>query len=300
MKKLIFALLVPILASLGVAQGQPKARFPRVTPPPFLATIEAEAEWMALNYWSAYDFTNPEQRYSLEANRQGFLGFISTLYATNPTTSIEAVEAMMERAAVSEEGYWYFLDMAETVLYDPNSPLRNDLLWEPFLRHATGPHSALDADSQVRYKSLLTIVARNQQGTQATDFVYTLASGTQGRMHNIKSPLLLLFFYNPDCSECAYAKGRLEATGILAELHSRGVLKVLAIYPDDDLTAWRNHLPKHPGWWISAYDKGGRITQSDLYDLKAIPTFYLLGEQKQVMMKDPTLDDLIEVLAGYL
>jgi hypothetical protein len=71
---------------------------------------------------------------------------------------------------------------------------------------------------------------------------------------------------------------------------------VLVIYPDKDLEAWREHLGDYPSSWINAYDKGGVITEQNLYDLKAIPALYLLNKDKIVMAKDCTDVEYIEHL----
>ena len=298
MKRLFFSLLLTLALAFGGLRAQTRGNFPYVAVPSYIATEDAVAEWLALHWWDAYDFSAAEVKYHAGANRRGFVEFINTLYATTPTLSERAIGEMMRKAAVSEEGYWYFLEMAEEVLYDPSSPMRNDLIWEWFVRHAVGSGSPLDEFSRERYIFLLEIVSRNQQGTVATDFVYTLADGSQGRLHNIRAPFTLIWFYNPGCSECARTKAQIDATGYLTTLHERGLIEVLALHPDGDLTEWRRRLPENPSWWISAYDKGERIHKSNLYDLKAIPTIYLLDAQKRVIMKDPTVEDLIGVLGS--
>ena len=202
MKRYIFAYLLTLVVLCGGVNAQPREGFPYPIAPSMIGEGRALAEWYALHFWDRYDFSEAEQRYAPEENKQGFLAFINGLYATSPEYSEKAIGEMMRRAAVSEDGYWYFLEMAEVVLYDPSSPMRNDLLWEMFLRCAVGKSSPLDEDSRVRYRSMLKLVSRNQQGSVATDFVYTLADGSQGRLHNIKSPFTLIFFYNPGCSEC--------------------------------------------------------------------------------------------------
>ena len=135
----------------------------------------------------------------------------------------------------------------------------------------------------------------------ATDFTYTTQSGTQGRMHQIKSEILLLYFYNPGCADCRRVKDMLVASEAVDVLHKAGRLKVLAIYPDKEVGEWRQRLSENPSWWISAYDKGSLINSQELYDLKAIPTIYLLDSQKRVLLKDPTPENLnraIAMLAG--
>lgn len=296
MRRLFSALVALLVLAPSTLRGEQQGRFPYVAVPMYIGSEEEAAEWSALHFWDSYDFALAESGYSKEANQQGFFTFVRVLYDVPIALWGEAVESMMNRAAASLDGYWYFLEFAELVLYDPSSPWRNDLLWEPFLRHAVGARSPLDAASRERYVSLLKLVARNQRGTVATDFTYTLPDGRTGRIHNIKSPFTLLFFYNPGCSECAHTKEVFRQTGILDELHRRGMLKVLALYPDGEVGEWRKSVGENPEWWITAYDRGMVINTKELYDLKAIPTLYLLDDQKRVMLKDPTIEELLALL----
>ena len=61
-----------------------------------------------------------------------------------------------------------------------------------------------------------------------------------------------------------------------------GRLEVLALYPDEDLTAWRAHAPQVPSSWINAYDKGCVVREKSLSDLHAVPALYLLDSRKRV------------------
>ena len=296
MKRLFFAIVVLIVFSPLALRGQQVSRFPYVAVPMYIGSDSEAAEWSALHFWDSYDFARAESGYAEEVNRQGFMSFVRVLYEVPVAMWAKAVDAMMSGAAVNEEGYWLFLEVAETVLYDPSSPWRNDLLWERFLRHAVGSRSPLDAPSRERYISMLKLVERNQRGSVAADFAYTLADGRTGRLHKINAPFTLLFFYNPGCSECVHTKEVLHSTGLLDGLRSRGVLKVLALYPDGEVDEWRKSVGENPEWWITAHDKGMVINTQELYDLKAIPTLYLLDSQKRVVLKDPTLEELIGLL----
>ena len=55
-------------------------------------------------------------------------------------------------------------------------------------------------------------------------------------------------------------------------------------------------LFRSPAQWINAYDAQQVIRNEELYDLKAIPTLYLLGKNRVVELKDVTYPEL----AAYL
>lgn len=71
------------------------------------------------------------------------------------------------------------------------------------------------------------------------------------------------------------------------------MLTVLSIYPDANVDEWRKALPTLPQkHWINSYDDGEHIINKRLYDLKAIPTLYLLDKDKKVVLKDVTLREI--------
>ena len=43
---------------------------------------------------------------------------------------------------------------------------------------------------------------------------------------------------------------------------------------------------------INAYDAGQKITERQLYDLKAMPTLYLLDKDKRVILKDAPVEQI--------
>jgi hypothetical protein len=70
----------------------------------------------------------------------------------------------------------------------------------------------------------------------------------------------------------------------------RTMLTILTVYPDEDLDEWLAHLPKMPANWVHGYDKGMKISREKLYDIRAIPTIFLLDKDKKVILKDVSVD----------
>ena len=95
---------------------------------------------------------------------------------------------------------------------------------------------------------------------------------------------------------CRDVKEQILSSPMLQELIERKQLRVLVLYPDADLSAWREHLSDYPASWINAYDAEQRIDKERLYDLKAIPALYLLDSETRVLAKDCTDVEYIENL----
>lgn len=301
MKKTIITLLLSLFVAPSVAFAQTTEPFPEITVPAIYTDQASYVAYYISHYWDRYDFAAYDKKYTEETTGQAFANFAyllqmqSGIGAATPEAQ-SAVKAMLTRAAVSEDAYWHFLDLCEHYFYEPNSPMRNDEFFIPAIAHALSTKSPLDEDSKSRYRTLKKTVERNRPGTVATDFVYTTAGGSQGRMRQIKSDILILYFYNPGCADCRRVKDMLVESEAVNRLHKEGRLKVLAVYPDEDLTEWKKYLAENPKWWISSYDKGAVVQSRNLYDLKAIPTLYLLDKDKNVVLKDPTPENLIGLL----
>ena len=130
------------------------------------------------------------------------------------------------------------------------------------------------------------MVQKNRVGHKATDFPYTTQAGEEGRLYQLQSRYILLFFHDPDCEECQYVKKHLENQH--AHFVQKGVL-VVAVYIDDEVEAWQK--AHYPSAWLSVYTP--EIDKQDLYDIKALPTLYLLDTQKRVVLKDAQIDKVV-------
>lgn len=201
---------------------------------------------------------------------------------------------MLNKAKPHATMYNHFAWLYEKYLYDPNSPFRNDELYIPVVRHLV-ELGELPMGKQEVYSFQLEMILKNRVGTTATNFEYTLANGEKRMMHALQSNYLILFFTNPDCPSCEETTNGLVYSKALQGIFALNnptskMLTVLSIYPDASIDAWRKALPSLPQkHWVNSYDDGEVIYNKHLYDIKAIPTLYLLDKNKKVILKDTTL-----------
>ena len=56
---------------------------------------------------------------------------------------------------------------------------------------------------------------------------------------------------------------------------------------------WLDYLPNYPADWLCGYDPDQVLKSDTVYWLRAIPSLYLLDEEKRVLLKDATLEQLL-------
>ena len=262
----------------------PLKNFERVMPPALLTDPAERAGYIITHYWTHFNFSDTMYCHA-PITEQALWEFFSLFqYATYKKTT-EGIKKLLDAAEVEVVMYNYFIKMAEQWLYDPNSPMRNDEYYIPFVEHVVASSKVAD-EHKIRYQYLQQVLYRNRPGSKAEDVIYTTASGSTGRLYNISASYVLLMFYNPDCKECKQTTAQLKSATAISAAVTSGKLKVLAVYPDEKIDIWRNHINDIPESWINGYDKTQAVRNNQTYDLKAIPMLYLLDKDKKVVLKD--------------
>ena len=290
MKKVAIAILLVTLC-LSCSPKQEKAdsaksyHFCYVQPPINIAA-EHHADYIRDHYWDNFDFA--DTLYTTKADTVEMLKAYATFVSkfVGPTNQ-EPIRKLMERASVSKKMFDYFAMLAEKILHDPNSPLRSDELYIAVLEaQIASPH--YDKYEKMAPEYDLRIVSQNRIGHKANDFDYTTKSGATKSLYALKKDFVIVYINNPGCAMCRDITEALKRSQIISDLQRNGRLKILAIYPDENLDEWHKHYADIPSSWINGYDKWRRIERENLYNTNAIPALYLLDKNKMVLVKDST------------
>ena len=245
--------------------------------------IAAQVLLPQYSVWEGFAFDDKQSVESRGAEER-FARFLLSLEQQTPTQQAEQIGNLLAKAEQYNTTARFLL-LADKYLHDPNSPYRNDERYLLFLQYAA-THQLADYTTNPRYQKHYTMVQKNRVGHKATDFPYTTQAGEKGRLYQLQSRYILLFFHDPDCDECQYVKQQLENQH--THFAQKGV-QVVAVYIDDEVEAWRK--AHYPSAWLSVY--APEIDRQDLYDIKALPTLYLLDTQKRVVLKDAQIDKVV-------
>ena len=260
-----------------------------------LNTPELRADYLVRHYWENINFADTNYVHHPEITEQAWVDYIDLMKLVPAKTADNALKELFAQAEKEKKCYRYLMDMADKYLYDPNSPLRNEELYISVL-DALIASPVLDDTEKIRPQARRELAQKNRVGTQAIDFTYTLASGAQGTLHALKAPYTLLFINNPGCHACAETIEALKQAPTINHLIAKKELKLLSFYPDEELDEWKKHLSDYPSEWLNSYDAKQMVQEKGIYDLKAIPTLYLLDKNKTVLLKDATAEEIEKYL----
>lgn len=272
----------------------PKLNIPQ--PPMMLTDDSLRLDFLATHYWDNLDWSDTRWIADTAALEGTFTPWAQLLALLPEAEAIPLTGGLISRGDSFPQMQLRLLDVAEYFWHHPNSPFRNEDLFIPVLEAIV---DAPDIDSlyKLRPRAQLTSALKNRPGMRAADLAYTLSSGATGRLSDIRAEYTLLMFYNPGCAECARVEEYILHSEVFGPLTASGRMKVLAIYPDEDAAAWREHLPRMPQGWTVGHapmERGGTAA----YDLPGIPALYLLDRNKKVLAKDRPAEAIEAQLAG--
>lgn len=315
MKRITGILLaVLLMASCGSrtakSPAQPARRaFPEVEIPAMITGSEDRVNYLVNHQWDK--FTDTSAVYfcdSLTVNGvalqelEGQMGLFSTLLQNVP---IQTAKGAVARLFARAEAYGkrhpesnLFPQMAELAnkyLYDPNSPVRCEDLYGVYAAQLAQSELVEDA-YRPKYRYDAQMCARNPIGSVATDFPFTDARGQVHTLHGIRADYTLLIFGNPGCSACKEIVENMEAMPAAVKAIASGRLKVVDIFIDPEIDDWKAQVGSFPKDWICGFDHRLAITNDRIYNVRGIPSLYLLDGDKKVLLKDAPQENVMAFL----
>ena len=252
-------------------------------------------------FWDTYDFTDTIRLSSSATTERMLVDYLSQLSELTQERACENIRRLVLKTKVNKVVNRWFLQRLEHHLYEPDSSLRNDSYYISVLEEVlTSGH--LDGMMRIRPLYQLKMLKKNRIGIKAADFTFILSTGEFQKLWDISAKYTLLLFYDPDCIYCRQSMMELSESSVINSFlqHSGLSLSQLAlvtICTEGEMDAWKEYQQSLPSVWINGYDVRKVLTEKELYFLRSLPSIYLLGEDKQVLLKEPSS---IGEVTGYL
>ena len=181
-----------------------------------------------------------------------------------------------------------YASQAQKLLYPPYSTLNKRIAYRLLLERLL--QSGGDDVALLRYRYMYESLCRNNEGDEATDFVYYDADGNEHTLQSHRGQKTLIIFNDPECEECAALRRHIANKQELQGMPIDEATTVLVIYPDEPTDTWREAVSHYPESWIVGYSED----VSDVYDLRTLPSTYMLDENHHIVLRDAHMYITIE------
>lgn len=286
--------------------------FPMVEVPAMLEDPAERFRYAAERFWDA--FTDTTRLYTCDSltvngvprdDVEYQMGMFATLLQqVDPAPSVRAMARLYDRIDrfarkyPSSNVFDVLAELTRKYFYDPNSPLRDEQLYLPFVQRL-GESDLVDSGLRTGYAWEARMCALNLPGTPAADFSFIDTEGRLRTLYGIKADRMLLIFGNPGCAACVDLMEQMTSDPDICALIQAGSLKVVDVYIDEEIDDWKAHKAEYPSVWINGYDHLGRIRGDLIYNVRAIPSLYLLDRNKVVLAKDAPVERVLEALSSH-
>lgn len=135
-------------------------------------------------------------------------------------------------------------------------------------------------------------------GMKAPNMIMLDSNNRPVSMYDINAKYLVLFFWDPDCGHCEQEIPRLKA--FYDQNKEKYGLEIFAVCSDTSLVKWKNNVVNKKMNWINV-DGPRTFTGNyhDQYDVVTTPVIYILNQQKEIIAKRLTVDQIEDFLRRY-
>ena len=295
----------------GTDAEQPLRPFPRVEVPAVYVDQQERQDYLLDHFWDAFlsgsgrcdeEAVLGVAHDDVEKQVATYVTLLEMIPLPEAQQKMRLFFSQVEKRHAADTASHVFLLMEQIVvryLYDPNSPLRSEDLYLPYVEGlAASPYTREEARAGYAYEARMC--ALTPTGSVAPDFRFTDARGRVHHLHEVRAGATLLFFSNPGCYACLDIINTLKGVPDLDEWIRRGDFAVVNVYIDEDVDAWREYEPNYPRNWLCGYDPDGLVRSDRIYNIRAIPSLYLLDGEKRVLLKDAPTERVVSWIQDNL
>lgn len=290
MKKSILTLIILLCAFARPAHASAdESLFPYPVAPDEKTLLSERCNYLVDHFW---DRCNLKQAFSslsrLDKAFGDWLAFMP--YATADTVHM-AIDRLITDVKKSGPNTLELGKIAERWLYCDTAEYASEELYYPFAK-AVAIHKKISSGDKARFEAQVKILECSQVGVTAPDFRFTAPDESEHTLSEATAHNIILFFNDPDCSDCTLAKVRLSADYSTNALIEAGALQIVSIYPGEATEEWKEKAGTYPSNWIV----GASDEIDTMFDLRNPPVFYYLDEERKILAKNLIIDNILNAL----
>ena len=250
MKRILAVIaVVLLLVSCGGRNERTEVRtrpFPLPEAPGMITDMLERQEYLTAHYWDSFfegDWPT-DSAYVLgvsdvevEKNISAFIMLLDGLPMDTAQENVARLFSKIEGKQAADTSSLVYLRMTELVskyLYDPNSPLRSEDYYLPFVEGLAKSRFTDDL-RRAGYEFELSKCLLNPYGGKVPDFGFRDLSGRSSTLYAVDADYTMLFFSNPGCNYCRQIIDEIGSRPYVDALIADGSLAIVNIYIDGEV-----------------------------------------------------------------
>ena len=261
--------------------------------------LYARFNYQKEHYWDYFDYTDERLLYTPLYKPKLEKWFTQILYQNYDSIKPEVyqfIENVRTNKRVFQFAVSWFLNSSIK-----SNVMGMDALFVDLARtyYLSGEAFWANEETMKSVRENVAFKEHNLIGNTAPDLTLETIEGEFVNLHKLNSKVTLLVIYEPGCSHCKEFVPQLY-NDVYLKFKNKGI-EVFAIYSMDKKEEWNEFLLKHNLFgWINVWDQNHISQFKILYDARKTPGIYILDENKTIIAKGLTVEQIDKLLNGIL
>lgn len=291
-RTIIFFLMTTVAVAFSVtaASQQNETYFPYPTPPDSMVVLEDRCDYLLTHFWERCDLKKAFS--SKNKMRQALADYLSFMPFARAETVHKSIANFTKALEKQPADLLFIVEEAEAQLIGDSAQYYSEEVYLPFAK-AVVDNKRIDKTSKLRFEQQVRQLGATQPGVIAPDLAYTDRNGETHNLSENKAQMLVVFFSDPDCSDCRFARVKLDANIQASRLIGNRILQIVCITPTDYTPEWAESVAAYPENWIVGASPDADI----VYHITGYPSFYIMDRSHKIHGKNYNIDQLLEVIS---
>jgi len=261
--------------------------------------MRARYYYQRTHYWDYFDYTDERFLYTPFYEPKLERWFTKVLYQSYDSVKtyvLDFIEEVKPNKRIFQFVASFFLNSSINSKIMGMDALFVDIAKKYYL---SGEAFWASEESMEKIKENVLFAENNLIGMTAPDLTLESPDGRFYNLHQINASYTLVVLYEPDCSHCnVFVPGLY--TDVYQQYRDKG-LEVYAIYTMDNKEKWKEFIEEYGlKDWINVWDQYHVSGLRILYDARATPGVYLLDENKKIVAKKMSVEQIKKILENEL
>ncbi len=261
--------------------------------------LQARFYYQQKHFWDYFDYTDERFLYTPVFKPKLETWFTKILFQDYDSVRVPVIN-MIEKVKTNPRIFQFVVSWFINSAINSNIMGMDALFVELAKKYYLSGEAFWSTDETLKkIRENVLFIQNNLIGETGADLTLENVDGEFVNLHKIEAPVTVVLIFEPNCSHCQEFVPKFHDE--VYEKYKNKGLAVYAIYSMDNRDEWTEFLTKHQLYdWINVWDQNDNSNFKVLYDARETPGVYVLDENKTIIAKKLSVEQLEMLLQEKL